>query len=141
VAGGAWSPDGTTIVFGGDRSAGLMSMPAAGGPLTKVTTVDAARKDVAHFAPTFLPHGRRFLFRVAAGIELGSLDGPERTRLLDVGASAICAAPGYLVYVRDNQHRITPAFLAACRSGPSWQPSGKPRLCASSRYAASWTEI
>ena len=51
VAGGAWSPDGTTIVFGGGPTTGLMRMPAAGGPATQVTTVDAARNEVAHVAP------------------------------------------------------------------------------------------
>ena len=97
VGGGAWSPDGTTIVFGGGPSTGLMRMPADGGPTAPATTVDAARKEVVHISPAFLPDGRRFLFRVIpAGIELGSLDRAERTRLLDLAAHAILRRAGLL---------------------------------------------
>jgi Tol biopolymer transport system component len=114
VGGGTWSPDGTTIVFGGGATGGLRKMPAAGGPTTPATTVDAARKEVVHIAPAFLPDSRRFLFRVIpAGIDLGSLDQPERTRVLDNGAPALYAAPGYLVYVREGRLMAQPFDASA----------------------------
>jgi Tol biopolymer transport system component len=104
VSGGAWSPDGSTIVFGGGAAMVLMRMPAAGGPMTPVTTLDAARKEIAHFGPVFLPDGRRFLFSVIpGGIELGSIDTPERTRLLDLNSSAAYAPPGYLLFVSQDR--------------------------------------
>jgi hypothetical protein len=79
-------------------------VPAAGGQPVPVTTIDAAAKEVAHTLPTFLPDGRRFLYRVLpAGVYLASLDNPERTRLPDIDSPALYTPPGYLLFVRQDR--------------------------------------
>jgi hypothetical protein len=101
---GAWSPDGTTLIFNDGASPGLVRMPATGGPTSPVTTLDAERKEVAHLLPAFLPDGRRFLFRVLpSGVDLASIGAPGRTRLLDVDSHVAYAPPGYLLFVRQNR--------------------------------------
>ncbi|MCY4659109.1 MAG: protein kinase [Acidobacteria bacterium] len=75
--GGSWNGD-DVIVFG--AATGIMRVPAAGGTPVPLTTVDAARGELAHAAPRFLPDGRHFLYLRAssdsdvAGIYLGALD-------------------------------------------------------------------
>jgi serine/threonine protein kinase/Tol biopolymer transport system component len=104
VGTGTWSPDGTTIVFSTDANAGLVRIPAAGGPTTPITKVDTARKEQAHLQPMFLPDGRRFLFRAfPIAVEIASLDSGERTRLLDFDSPALFAPPGYLLFVRQDR--------------------------------------
>jgi eukaryotic-like serine/threonine-protein kinase len=109
MAGAAWSPEGI-IVVGGDRDrAGqgrgpLLSVPERGGTLTPVTVVDDATKQISHRNPFFLPGGRRFLYQTAPdnGIWVGSLDGAPPTRLLTADSKAQYAAPGWLLFVRQN---------------------------------------
>ena len=85
--------------------------------------------DWAHFWPSFLPDGRRFLFtaklwtRTAEaseqGIYLGSLDSPKIERLLPDLSSAVYASPGYLVFAREGTLAAAPFDLAAGRvTGP-----------------------
>ena len=85
--------------------------------------------DWAHFWPSFLPDGRRFLFtaklwtRTAEaseqGIYLGSLDSPTIERLLPDLSSAVYASPGYLVFAREGTLAAAPFDLAAGRvTGP-----------------------
>jgi Tol biopolymer transport system component/tRNA A-37 threonylcarbamoyl transferase component Bud32 len=104
IGGGSWSPDGSTILFNGGPQAGLQRVPATGGQPVLVTTIDTAAKEIAHILPTFLPDGRRFLYRVIpAGAYLASLDNAERTRILDFDSSALYAPPGYLLFVRQDR--------------------------------------
>ena len=60
--------------------------------------------DGAHWRPSFLPDGRHFLFRVAnGGIYIGSLDSPERTKVVDnPGASNSFFAQGYVLFLRER---------------------------------------
>jgi serine/threonine protein kinase/Tol biopolymer transport system component len=85
--GGSWSRDGV-IAFGADAASGLMRVSATGGTTTALTTLSP--EHILHYAPDFLPDGRRFLFVAigtagaeAAGIYLGTLDGGPATRLTD----------------------------------------------------------
>jgi serine/threonine-protein kinase len=58
--GGTWNRQGT-IVFGGiDRT--LYRVPAVGGQPVKLTTLDSARQENAHYWPEFLPDGKHFLY-------------------------------------------------------------------------------
>ena len=85
-------------------------MSADGGATTVLTKPPS--EDWAHFWPSFLPDGRRFIFtaklwtRTAEaseqGIYLGSLDSPAIQKLLPDLSSAVYAPPGYLVFVRDG---------------------------------------
>ncbi|MBI1789420.1 MAG: serine/threonine-protein kinase [Acidobacteria bacterium] len=61
--GGDWNAE-NLIVFG-DRGRGAIQWaPAGGGEPKPATVLDAAREDLAHSLPQFLPGGRSFLFGV-----------------------------------------------------------------------------
>jgi eukaryotic-like serine/threonine-protein kinase len=95
VVGGSWNRDGV-IVFG-LSTGGIQRVSSAGGAAAPVTAMNAARKDIQHVLPVFLPDGRHFLYLVVSaqennGIYLGSLDSkPDRqdsTRLVATGLGA-----------------------------------------------------
>lgn len=106
-SGGTWS-NADVIVYA-DRQSPLYAVAATGGTPHAITSLDKPHGEVAHQAPFFLPDGRHFLFLVAStsatvhGTYVGSLDTPDRIRLLDDSASAaIYAPPGYVLFVRDG---------------------------------------
>jgi Tol biopolymer transport system component len=102
--GGTWNRF-DQILFGGVN--GLTMVPAAGGPLTTVTTLDRARGDISHGYPQFLPDGRGFMYFVKStaaehrGLFLGSLDSRERKRIAPMDSNAAYAAGGYVLFVRE----------------------------------------
>ena len=118
--GASWGGRGMIAV---SRQAGMFRVPAEGGAMTPVTKLPSA--DWAHFWPSFLPDGRRFLFtaklwtRTAEaseqGIYLGSLDDPKIERLLPDLSSAVYASPGYLVFAREGTLAAAPFDLASGR--------------------------
>lgn len=103
--GGTWSSTGT-IVFAADTTSGLERVDAGGGTRIAVSTL--ADKDTSHRWPDFLPDGKHYLYFVHgsttadSGIYLAALDSKERKLLLRNDSNAIYAAPGYLLFVRDN---------------------------------------
>jgi serine/threonine protein kinase/Tol biopolymer transport system component len=103
--GGSWATTGT-IVFAPDTTSGLARVDAAGGTRVALSTVDA--KESSHRWPDFLPDGNHFLYfahgstSADSGIYLAALDSKERKLLLRNDSNAIYAAPGYLLFVRDN---------------------------------------
>jgi Tol biopolymer transport system component len=101
--GGTWNSRGI-ILFAGSPNAGLSRVPAGGGEPAAATMLDAPRKEVSHRLPHFLPDGRRFLFFAQPGnsIRVGSLDSPEMRTLLNADSKAVYAAPGYLLFVREQ---------------------------------------
>jgi Tol biopolymer transport system component len=111
--GGTWNQEGV-IVFAPTTS-GLMRIAAAGGTPGVLTHLAAGQ--TGHRWPQFLPDGRRFLFLSTQGLAgthglyLGSLDGPEPTRVLTGESAALYAPPGYLLRVIDGvlvAHRFNP---------------------------------
>jgi Tol biopolymer transport system component len=101
--GGTWV--GETILFGNGNDA-IRSVPATGGPVSRVTTLDVARGEAAHRWPQILPDGVHFLYVLRAhtpdrGIYAGSADGKSK-KLLPVDSSGIYASPGYLLWVEGN---------------------------------------
>ncbi|MEO5568298.1 MAG: protein kinase, partial [Gemmatimonadaceae bacterium] len=118
--GASWAVDGTIAV---GRQAGLFRVPADGGAMAPLTKLPSG--DWAHFWPSFLPDGRRFLFtaklwtRTAEaseqGVYLGSLDSSKIERLLPDLSSAVYASPGYLVFAREGMLAAAPFDLAAGR--------------------------
>lgn len=100
--GGTWSSDGT-IVFAPSVSSGLFRVSAAGGQPAAVTTLDAGQ-EATHRWPAFLPDGRHFLYVAQPNttIYVGSLDSPERTRVLAADSKALYAPSGHLLFVRLN---------------------------------------
>ena len=121
---GAWNRDGV-VLFGG--SDGMHRVPSAGGLSTLITKVDAARREVAHGYPQFLPDGKRFLFFVASsdpdvqGVYASSLDRPEQTSLvLRAGNKALYAAPrgntpAYLLWVQEQNLLAQPFDVDALK--------------------------
>jgi eukaryotic-like serine/threonine-protein kinase len=96
--GGAWSAAGQ-ILFCPRPLGVLYRVPAAGGTPTTATTLDAARGEIAHGLPQFLPDGRHFLFvagstrRGESSIRVGSLDSTTSTVLLDGDVGTVAYAP------------------------------------------------
>jgi serine/threonine-protein kinase len=101
--GSTWGED-DTIVFSGPK--GLMRVPAGGGTPQALTTVDAAKGEVAHVRPQFLPGGKQLLFTVspvnpADGAKFAVLDlakGTYRT-VAKSGLNGRYAASGHLTYM------------------------------------------
>jgi Tol biopolymer transport system component len=97
----AWSRE-DVILFNAGTS--LARVSASGGAASAVTILDAARNEIGHSYPSFLPDGRHFVYvRSAArpensGIYVGSLDAkPEQQslrRLLAAESGAVYAASG-----------------------------------------------
>jgi len=103
--GGSWSRDGV-IVFAASSSGPLSRVSANGGAVTAATALDTANGETGHRFPSFLPDGRHFLYASLPGppgriaINLGALDSPDRTRILEAESTPIYADPGYLIYSR-----------------------------------------
>jgi eukaryotic-like serine/threonine-protein kinase len=117
--GGAWSSNGT-IIFGPDTTSGLARVDETGGTRVPLTTLEA--KESSHRWPDFLPDGNHFLYFAHgsagiadSGVYLATLDSKERKLLLRNDSNAIYAAPGYLLFVRDNTlmaQRLNPRSFA-----------------------------
>ena len=136
IVGSTWSATNTIMFSSGRR---LVSVAADGGGPTSVTTLDRTRGESAHWHPAFLPDGRHFLFAVDstspanAGIYVGSLDSPERTRLLDAASSVAYAEPGFLVFYKSGA-------LVAQRFDPrGLKVTGAPVRIVESVIADPWT--
>jgi Tol biopolymer transport system component len=103
---GAWSADGV-IIFSRGAGGSLASVPAAGGPVTPVTALDAGRQETAHRWPQFLPDGR-FIYFVNSniaentGVYLGSLGSSDARQLLKSPTNAVFAEPGYLFFEQNG---------------------------------------
>ena len=128
--GAAWNRAGG-ILFAGTRTS-LQLVPADGGPITSVTTLDGQRGDQGHRWPHFLPDGRHFLYTVAsrdnqrAGTYVGSLDGGPSTRLFDTpNAFATYVDSGHILYLRNDTLVAQPFDLGLLR------PRGTGRAVAS----------
>jgi serine/threonine protein kinase/Tol biopolymer transport system component len=103
VTSGAWNADGI-IVFDATAGDGLFRISAEGGAVTPATKLDAARGEVTHRWPQFLPDGRRFIFYVRStiqansGVYVGSIDSGEKTQVLPSIANAVYARSGHLLF-------------------------------------------
>jgi Tol biopolymer transport system component len=112
--GASWGAD-EMIAFGGNK--GLMKIPAAGGAATALTTLDAAKGEVAHIHPQYLPDGKHLLFTVI------TKSGDPQFALLDLASGAYkligrsgvngkYVRSGHLVYVRAGTLFAVPFDLA-----------------------------
>ena len=126
--GGTWSPDGTILFSSGTDP--IVSVNAAGGKTTPVTTFDKTQQEAIHRNPQFLPDGRHFLYSIMGrrddqnGVYAGSLDGQTKKFLLPVNTSAVYVPPGYLLFA-DGDSLLAQAFNAA-----RLEPIGQPFLVA-----------
>jgi eukaryotic-like serine/threonine-protein kinase len=109
--GGTWNKDGV-IVFTprGQLGGGLYRISASGGTPTLVSAPDASRGEQSHRWPMFLPDGKHYLYMTfdvrlnseADAIYVGAIDSNEKQFVTKASSNAAYAAPGYLVYYRDN---------------------------------------
>jgi Tol biopolymer transport system component/predicted Ser/Thr protein kinase len=103
VLGGSWNDD-NTIILALDGDQGVNRISASGGPLTKITNVDARLRETRHMWPSFLPDGKHFLFLADAdasedhALHVGSLDGKEPDKRILPAISNAMYAGGYLLY-------------------------------------------
>ncbi len=102
---GSWHGDVKLVACG--ATGGVQRLPASGGTLTPVTTLDASRKEFAHLYPQFLPDGEHVLYFAQttdgdAAIYVGSLAGSAPVRVVKTEAMARFAPPNQLLYVRDR---------------------------------------
>ena len=107
--GGTWNKDGV-IVFTPDGSlgGGLFRVPAAGGTPMQISAPDKSLGEQSHRWPMFLPDGTHYLYLAAnfagrkSAIYVGSLGSAEKHLVVEATANAAYAAPGYLLFCRDN---------------------------------------
>jgi serine/threonine protein kinase/Tol biopolymer transport system component len=104
--GGSWNED-DVIVFAPLSEGPIHRVSANGGESVPVTVLDST--ETAHRSPCFLPDGKRFLYSALPPhdgkftIWLASLDGGERTMVLETaGSGVVYAEPGYLLYQRND---------------------------------------
>jgi eukaryotic-like serine/threonine-protein kinase len=111
--GGSWTEN-DEILFTPIGGGTVHRVSDRGGKVTKVTTLDVARGENAHYWPVALPGGRKFLYFVRStiaennGIYLGSLDGAAPVRVLSSLSSGLYSpphadAPARLLWVRDSE--------------------------------------
>ncbi len=101
--GGTWNTDGV-IVFAPSQTTGLMRVSANGGAVTAVTALGPQQR--GHFAPYFLPDGRRFLLFAGDAIYIGTLDGDVATLLTPAASSGVYLASGWLLWVRQGTQTL-----------------------------------
>ena len=106
---GTWSEDGTVVFASNPVSpSGLWKISAAGGQPIPLTRPDAARGEVAHAWPHFLPGGHAVLFTVLTGsyraeenAQIALLDlRTGAQKMLVRGSDAHYVQSGHLVYGR-----------------------------------------
>jgi Tol biopolymer transport system component len=130
-AGGAWSENGTIVVAKGVRGqtdatgATLVTLPAAGGPLTPLTTLDAGRGETGHYWPRFTDDGRYLVFVVNSsnaehrGVFIAPPSSPGERRRLVPDRSIVSFAAGHMLFVRGQ------TLLAQRLDGSTGQPAGE----------------
>jgi Tol biopolymer transport system component len=116
--GGTWNHD-DVILMGGVATGGIQRVPAAGGTVAQVTTVDPSRFEASHLWPKFFADGRHFVYLTLytngtpPAVFLGSLDGSPARRLAASPAAAHPAPPDYLVLVLEGATVAQRVDLAA----------------------------
>ena len=118
--GATWSANNVIVVAPFNRTV-LHRVPAAGGALEPITTLNVERKENSHRWPHFLPDGRHFLFTARSDVKennliyVGSLDSKDVTRLVAAQSNAVYVGAGYLLYAQDSSlmaQRFDPATLS-----------------------------
>jgi Tol biopolymer transport system component len=101
-----WSPQGD-IIFRMRNREPLMRVRDSGGTPQQLTQLNEARRENSHRYPQFLPGGKRFLFvtrcseRANNALYIGSLDGPDVTRIMPAQAR-VFYFNGALLYYLDG---------------------------------------
>ena len=113
--GGDWSEDGT-IIFPAQFTSALYRIPAAGGTPAAVTHLDAARSEITHRWPQFLPGGKAVLFTGSSdnnffghsSVEAAPLDTGVPKVLVENAYFGRYLTGGYLAYVSQGTVFVAP---------------------------------
>jgi eukaryotic-like serine/threonine-protein kinase len=109
--GGAWNKDGVILFTPtGALGVGLYRISASGGAPAQITVPDKSLDEASHRWPLFLPDGIHYLYSAISlsgredlhSIYLGSLNSNDRRLVIKAKGNATYAAPGYLLYYRDQ---------------------------------------
>ena len=92
--GATWLPDDTIVLAATDRE-GLSRVPAAGGELQPLTTLNEAEREVSHRWPQALPDGRSIIFTVFTQAMPGADDALIAIADLATGEHRILHRGGY----------------------------------------------
>jgi Tol biopolymer transport system component len=130
--GGAWSPAGA-ILFAPNNQGSIVRVSANGGVPTPVTKLDAARHELGHRYPQFLPDGRHFLYvGIGSGEEqstfAASLDGGAAVEVCRAGSGARFVPPGYLLYLDTGVNSPQRRLLARRFDAAKLRANGDPEL-------------
>jgi serine/threonine-protein kinase len=112
AGGGSWSDEGE-IVFGGLPAGGLAVTSDQGGEVAVITTPQAAKGELRHAWPSWMPGNRAILFTIVTSPAPGAPGqlaiknvGSPSWRTLRTGVSrAMPAGPGYLLAVTGSDLR------------------------------------
>ncbi len=112
--GAAWAPDGA-ILYSASWTGGLVRLPAEGGAVEELTTLDAGAGETGHWWPTPLAGGRQILYTVftadgtmnKARIEWLDLETREKHFVVD-GAQPILLATGHLLWFHAGAYELAP---------------------------------
>jgi Tol biopolymer transport system component len=104
--GGTWGRDGV-IVFVPFPNTFPQQVSATGGTVTQVPIREPSNE--RRWFPSFLPDGRHYLYlsidvtrRLGTAIRVASLDAADTTEVMPSTTNAVYAAPGYLIFRRDQ---------------------------------------
>ena len=109
--GGSWNSDGVILFTPSGQIGDVVNrISASGGTPQRISTLDTSRSETSNRWPMFLPDGKHYLFMAfnvskqtdTDAIYVGSLDSNERKFLTKATANPAYAAPGYLLFYRDN---------------------------------------
>jgi len=121
--GATWSSDGQITIA--TRESGLRRVSAEGGTPALFTTPDAARGEIDHHAPHWLPGNRALLLTLHAGPEIfrvavRSLATGEQRTLIEDGFDARYVKSGHIVYGQGHSLFAAPFDLERLAiTGPS----------------------
>ena len=132
--GASWGPGDTIVLAPANRTA-LARVPASGGSLEPVTTLDPGKEN-SHRFPQILPDGRHFLFTARSdrpenlGIKVGSLASREVRSLVNMPSQGRFAPPGWLLFMTPDE-----VLMAQPLAPGTWTVSGTPQpVAAPVRY-------
>lgn len=116
--GACWGPDDYIYYTRASRDV-LVKVPATGGAVQAVTTLDSVRGESSHRWPQILPGGKAILFTAWTGqgwderhIHLHMLDTGDRLVLVEGGSTGRYLASGHILYSWGKSFRAVPFDLA-----------------------------
>jgi eukaryotic-like serine/threonine-protein kinase len=124
--GGSWNADGTILYS--ELLRPLVRIPINGGKPAPLTSLDESQQETAHYHPSFLPDGDRYLYMIRSndaannGIYVGSLKDPKLKKMVAAALSnasyvaPLRQYPGYLLFYREGALVAQPFDAKTLRS-------------------------